>query len=129
VLGLLLTDNSIDELAMLWRDGVIDNYCNRFLALSCRDPTLTEAQQIQLFHVELGPSLRTDVALHHPTTLDNAVKFAHAYEQCDTAQKQSAPPQSSLSGRSFTKLTPSGPQPSVSTASASPFIPNKLVFT
>jgi hypothetical protein len=127
--GLPLTKSSIDELSMLRRDGTVDDYCNRFMALSCRDPTLTEAQQIQLFLVGLESLLRTNVALHQPATLDDAIKFTRAYEQHDMTQAQTAPPQSKLSGLSFPKPTPSGPQPSVSTSSSLPFVPNKPMFT
>jgi hypothetical protein len=40
-----LTDNLIGELALLRRTGSIDEYCNRFMSLSCRDPTLTEPKK------------------------------------------------------------------------------------
>jgi hypothetical protein len=51
---------------------------------SCRDHSLTEPQHIQLFTIELGEPLRTDVALQCLTSLDEAVMFVHAYEQRST---------------------------------------------
>jgi hypothetical protein len=33
------------------------------MALSCRDPTLLEAQQVQLYITVLGDPLHTDIAL------------------------------------------------------------------
>jgi hypothetical protein len=38
-----LTDSPIGELAMLWRSGTVDDFCKLFIALSCRDVSLTEA--------------------------------------------------------------------------------------
>jgi hypothetical protein len=67
---------------MLCREGTVDEFCNRFMALSCQDPSLTEAQQILLFIAELSLLLCTDVALHQLGTLDDVVKYAQAYEQC-----------------------------------------------
>jgi hypothetical protein len=58
-----LTDSSISELAMLRRSGTVDEFCNRFIALSCRNTSLTKQQQIQLFIMGLGDLLWTDMAL------------------------------------------------------------------
>jgi hypothetical protein len=38
-----LTNNHIRELAHLWCDGVLDDYCTKFMALSCKEPMLSEA--------------------------------------------------------------------------------------
>lgn len=76
-----LTDSPLGEIALLRRTGSVDDYCNKFLSLSCRDTSLTEAQQIQLFTVGLGKPLRTDVSLRRPVTLDDAIMYARAYEQ------------------------------------------------
>jgi hypothetical protein len=88
--GLSLTDSSINELAMLWRIGMVDEFSKRFIVLSYRDTSLTEAQQIKLFITGLGDPLRTDVALQQPSSLDDVVIFAQVYEQrnasCDDAQ-------------------------------------------
>jgi hypothetical protein len=61
--GLPLTDTPLGELAMLRRTGSVDEFAKQFMALSCRDPTITEQQQIQLFTTGLGDPLRLDVAL------------------------------------------------------------------
>jgi hypothetical protein len=47
--GPSLTDNPIGELTMLRRTSGVDECSKRFIALSCRDTTLSETQQIQLF--------------------------------------------------------------------------------
>jgi hypothetical protein len=76
--GLPLTDTPLGELAMLRRTGSVDEFAKRFMALSCRDPTITEQQQIQLFTTGLGDPLRLDVALQQPSSMDDAVIFAQA---------------------------------------------------
>jgi hypothetical protein len=58
-----LTDSPLGALAMLRRSGSVDEFNKQFMALSCRDPSITEPQQIQLFITGLGDPLRTDVAL------------------------------------------------------------------
>jgi hypothetical protein len=76
-----LTDTPLGDLAMLRRTGSVDESAKRFMALSCRDPTITEQQQIQLFRMGLGDPLRLDVTLQQPTLMDDAVIFVRAYEQ------------------------------------------------
>jgi hypothetical protein len=79
----------------------VDDYATKFMALSCRDPALTEAHQIQLFTTSLGAALRTDVSLQKPATLDDAFMFARAYEQRLLPQVvPQAPPRS---GRNFSR--------------------------
>jgi hypothetical protein len=51
------------------------------MALSCRDPTISEDHQVQLFTTGLGHQLRT---FQKPTSLDEAVMYARAYAQRDT---------------------------------------------
>jgi hypothetical protein len=75
-----LMDSPIGELALLCRQGTVDEFSKWFIALSCRDTTLTELQQVQLFITCLGDPLCTDVALQQPATLDNAVIFTRACE-------------------------------------------------
>jgi hypothetical protein len=78
-----LTDSPVGALAMLRRSDSVDDYAKQFMALSCRDTSLTEPLQVQLFITGLGDPLRTDVALQQPASLDDAVIFARAYEQCN----------------------------------------------
>jgi hypothetical protein len=47
----------LNELAMLHRLGSVDEFVKRFMALSYRDPSITEPQQIQLFIADLGDPL------------------------------------------------------------------------
>jgi hypothetical protein len=75
-----LMDSLIGELAQLRRTGTVDEYCNKFMSLSCRDTMRTEPQQIQLFITGLGNPLRTNVALMQLATLADAVVFTRAYE-------------------------------------------------
>jgi hypothetical protein len=53
------------------------------MTLSCRDTSLTEPLQVQLFITGLGDPLQTDVALQQPASLNDIVIFARAYEQCN----------------------------------------------
>jgi hypothetical protein len=39
----LLTDNPISELVLLTREGSVDDYCNRNMALYYHDPSLTKS--------------------------------------------------------------------------------------
>jgi hypothetical protein len=58
-----LMKSPIGELALLRRDGPIDDFAKCFMALSCYDTMITEAHQVQLFITGLGHPLRTDIAL------------------------------------------------------------------
>jgi hypothetical protein len=99
-----LTDSPIGELALLRRDGSIDDFAKRFMALSCRDTAITESHQDQLFIAGLGKPLRTDVALQRPLTLCDTVMLARAYEQHDsTPASAPPPPPSRAAAHSFTK--------------------------
>jgi hypothetical protein len=89
--GLPHTDNPIGELAMLQHTEMMDNYSKRFITLSCHDTTLSEPQQIQLFITGFSDPLCMDVVLQQPSTLDDAVIFARAYEQCITSQEMVSP--------------------------------------
>src|SRR5438132_133620 len=44
-----ITDTPLGALAHLRHTGTINDYCDQFLALACRDVELTESQQVQLF--------------------------------------------------------------------------------
>jgi hypothetical protein len=78
-------------LALLYCDGSVDAFYNRVMALSCCDPGITETHQVQLFMARLGQPLRTDVALHKPSTLNEAIMLAQAYEQHATPAPSSQP--------------------------------------
>jgi hypothetical protein len=71
---------------MLWRTSTVDEFSKCFIALSCHDTSLTEAQQIQLFITGLGDPLRTDITQQQPSSLDDAIIFARAYEQCNASR-------------------------------------------
>jgi hypothetical protein len=105
-----LTDSTIGELAMLQRTGIVDEFSKRFIALSCLDTSLTEAQQIQLFIIGLGDPLRTDVALQQPSLLDDTVIFAWAYEQHNASRDIPQPTPT----RNYSRMTikPAAPTPS-----------------
>jgi hypothetical protein len=76
-----LIDTSLNELAMLCRSGTTGEFAKRFMALSYRDPSITEPHQIQPFITGLGDPLRLDVALQQPSSMDDVVIFTRAYEQ------------------------------------------------
>jgi hypothetical protein len=85
----------------------VNDYTTRFMELSCRDESLTEHQQIQLYIAGLGNPLRTDVQLQQPTKLDDAVIFARAYEQRNAA-RTAAPQPAHGGGRFSTRTATSG---------------------
>jgi hypothetical protein len=58
-----LTDSPLGELALLRREGSVNDYCKQFMAHSCDDPSISEEHQIQLFTSGLGKPLHTDVTL------------------------------------------------------------------
>jgi hypothetical protein len=74
-----LTESPIGELALLRREGSIEDYCTKFMSLSCRDPAISEEYQVQLFMAGLDHQLSTDVTLQQPATLDHAAIYAWAY--------------------------------------------------
>jgi hypothetical protein len=80
-----LMESPISELALLHREGLINDFAKRFLALSCRDTTIMNDHQVQLIIKGLGNPLHTDVALQCPTTIDGMVVLDHANKQCDVA--------------------------------------------
>jgi hypothetical protein len=82
--GLPLIESPIGEFALLRRDTTVEAFCNRFMALDCCDSDIAKAHQIHLFMAGLGQPMRTDVVLQKPSTLDEAIMYAHAYEQCTT---------------------------------------------
>jgi hypothetical protein len=84
------------------------------MALSCHDPTLLKAQQVQLYITGLGDPLQTDGALQQLATLDDAVIFMRAYEQRNASQ-ETAMQQPCPTGRAFSRPA-SQPQAHTSTS-------------
>jgi hypothetical protein len=74
-----LTESPIGELVLLRQEGSIEDYCAKFMSLSCHDPVISKEHQVHLFMAGLGHQLRTDVALQQPSTLDHAVMYTWAY--------------------------------------------------
>jgi hypothetical protein len=75
-----LHDNMLGELIQLKRETTVADYQSRFLTLVNRCTGLTEKQQIDIFTAGLRNPLKTDVELEQPTTLDDAMALARAYE-------------------------------------------------
>jgi hypothetical protein len=106
-----LTDSPIRELTLLRHDGLVHDYAKRLMVLSCCNPSIMEAQQVQLFIIGLGAPLWTGVA----TSLNDVVMYARAYKQ---RALQPVPTQSSASqppSHMFSK--PPAPTTTPSTAS------------
>jgi hypothetical protein len=120
---------AIGELALLRKDGSVDDYAKKFMALSYCDPAPTETHQIQLFTAGLGTDLRTDVSLQQPAMLDDAVMFARAYEQ--RLLPQAVPQALPRSGRKFSRPTASvvGSPSSSAPASSVASVANKTTPT
>lgn len=64
----------------------VDDYEEQFLMLVCRCEGLTEAHQVELFVGGLHKSIRTDIKLMYPATLEDAMDHARAYEERDTPE-------------------------------------------
>jgi hypothetical protein len=64
----------------------VDDYKENFLTLVCRCEGLTEAHQEELFVAGLHRSIRTDVKLKYPVTLEDAMDHARAYEERDAPE-------------------------------------------
>jgi hypothetical protein len=120
----LLMDSPIGELAHLRREGMVEEYCTKFMSLACCEPTLSEGFQVQLFVAGLGEPLRTDIALHQPATIDEAVKFAQAHEKrAAYTPTLVQPPLPKTALRLFVRATQGGQQQqSASTTASSPSI-------
>jgi hypothetical protein len=103
---------------MLQRSGTVDEFGKRFIALSYRDTSLTEQQQIQLFITGLGDPQWTDMALQQPANLDDAIIFAHAYQQRNASRNNVHQPLSRAPSRSSFKLALSSASTSPSPTSA-----------
>jgi hypothetical protein len=76
------------------------------MVLSCHDPSITEPQQIQLFITGLDDPLRLDIALQQPASMDDAIIFARAYEQCLASQGAEPQPTTHVTSRVDARITP-----------------------
>ena len=76
-----MTNNPVGEIMLLRRDGSVEDYIDKFLALACRDTDLTKSQLVQMYTAGLVDPLKTDIALRQPSSLDDAIMIARAYEQ------------------------------------------------
>jgi hypothetical protein len=61
--------------------GSVDEYEDKFLTLVTRCCDLTTMHKVELFVAGLHNPIRTDVGLKYPTTLEEAMEHARAYEQ------------------------------------------------
>jgi len=75
------SQSPLGEISLLRRTGTVEDYAKQFVALACREVELSERQQVQLFIAGLVNPLRTDVAIQSPATLDDAIRYARAFEQ------------------------------------------------
>ncbi|KAJ1283624.1 hypothetical protein BS78_03G142700 [Paspalum vaginatum] len=76
-----MTDTPLGALKLLQRTSTVEDYCEKFMALACRDAELSEQQQIQLFIAGLRNPLQIDVSIRRPHSLNEAITLARAYEQ------------------------------------------------
>jgi len=76
-----LRSNPLGELTQLHRTSTVDNYQEQFLLLLARCEDVTEPQQIAIFTAGLQQPLSTDVEMQKPTTLEDAMALARAYER------------------------------------------------
>ena len=81
-----LRSNPLGELTHLRCTTTVDEYQDKFLVLLARCEGVTESQQIAIFSAGLQQPLSTDVKLAKPTTLEEAMALARAFER-----RQSAP--------------------------------------
>jgi len=83
--GPTMTDTPLGSLALLRHAGNVVDYSNKFMHLACREAELSELQQVHLFVAGLQEPVKTDVGLRSPKTLDDAIMYARAYEQRQSA--------------------------------------------
>jgi hypothetical protein len=102
----LWSASALRTLALLRRDGSVEEFCNRFMSLSCRDHSCTKHQQVQLFTTGHEEPLHTNVALQQPATLDEVIMLARAYEQHTLLPATPTTAASKSASCSVTKLWP-----------------------
>jgi hypothetical protein len=84
--GPKIRNTELAAIKNLRQTSSVDNYEEQFLLLVCRCEGLTEAHQVELFLAGLHKSIRTDVKLMYPVTLEHAMDHARAYEEHDTPE-------------------------------------------
>jgi hypothetical protein len=72
--------NALGELIQLRRETTVTDYQTRFLTLVNGCKGLTEPHQIKIFTAGLRNPLKIDIKLEQPTTLEEAMALARAYE-------------------------------------------------
>ena len=75
-----LRSNPLGELSQCRRTGSVDEYVDQFLKLLARCDDVSEKQQINLFTAGLLQPMSTDVEMHAPATLEDAMALARLYE-------------------------------------------------
>ena len=75
-----MRNNPLGELTQLRRTSTVDDYQEQFLLLLARCEDVTEPQQISIFTAGLQQPLSTDVEMQKPTTLEDAMALARAFE-------------------------------------------------
>jgi hypothetical protein len=93
-----LWNHFVQLVQIRFRPSLIDDFRVQFLSLSYRDLSISEDHKIQLFMAGLGQPLRMDVVLKKSTTLDEAIMYAHTYEQRNQLSPAMTTSQSSLAG-------------------------------
>lgn len=73
--------NPLGELIKLQRSGSVTEYQGHFLRLLACCDGVTEQQQITIYTAGLGESLRIDVELQCPVTLEDTMSLSQAFER------------------------------------------------
>ena len=128
-----LRSNPLGELSRLTWSGSVADYQDQFLLLLSRCENVTEPQQIDLFTAGLLNPLQVDVEMQRPTTLEDAMSLARAFERRLKVEDGAAttvasspvrpPPSTRLPARSSPRTPPPGSAPSAS--SSTPPAPHK----
>ncbi|XP_071685220.1 uncharacterized protein [Lolium perenne] len=87
--------------------GSVDEYEDKFLTLVARCCDLTTMHKVELFVAGLRNPIRTDVGLQYPTTLEEAMEHARAYEQRTMPDEDGWDAEPALIGTSAIKPAPS----------------------
>jgi hypothetical protein len=105
--------NPLGELTHLRRTGTVAAYQDAFLQLLARCDDVTECQQVDIFTAGLRNPLRIDVEMQRPTSLEDAMSLARAFERRlqidnddDGRASSHAPPRSAPSASPRTPKDP-----------------------